>query len=215
MYKLYILYSTKDFKIRYVGITSKLLKVRLNEHLKNYKKLKTHKEKWINNSLLNNYEIRIKQVSFKTNKLEIKESEINLITLLRNKNYNLTNATYGGDGLLNPSSEVRLKMSKARKLYKWKDESRLKLSNLKLGKPSPTKGLVWKIESRLKLSNSKKGKPSNNQKIVFEYNLEGVFIKKWNNITEAAKYYDIVVSSITNNLKGLSKTCNKSIWKYE
>lgn len=34
MYKLYILYSTVDFKIRYVGITGKSLEKRLYHHLK-------------------------------------------------------------------------------------------------------------------------------------------------------------------------------------
>ena len=215
MYKLYILYSTIDFKIRYIGITGKSLDKRLYEHLSCSKNTITYKEKWINKSLINGYEIRIKKVLIRNTENEIKDSEIKLIAFLKSKNYKLTNTTSGGDGLFNPSKKVRLKISNSRKLYKWTEESKLKLSNSKKGKPSPVKGMIWSEESRLNASNSKKGIPSNNQKIIYQYDLNMNFIKSWENISTAAKYYNILITSIVNNLKKRTKTCNKYIWEYE
>lgn len=215
MHILYILYNNKDFKIRYVGITSKSLENRLYYHLKDAKHKRTHKEKWINKSIKNGFKISIKKIKICKCLNSLKSEEIKLIKYLKSRNYNLTNATSGGDGIFNPTKEVRRKISIATKKQVWTKERRKKLSDFKKGKPSSATGIKWKLESRLKLSNSKKGKPSNHVRPVIEYNLDNKFIKRWNSMTEAATYHNILVTSICNNLKGKSKHCNKSIWKYE
>lgn len=212
---LYVLYSTKDFLIRYIGITSKSLKERLYYHIKDSKYKRTYKEKWINKSLSENFEIRIKTIKKFNTLEELKKGEIELIKILRSKNYNLTNTTSGGDGLFNPSLDVRQKMRDFRYSYKWTEESREKLSKSKLGKTSPTKNLKWSKESKEKASKAKKGLPSNNKRKIVQYNLKGILLKVWDSITEAAKFYNISPGGISNNLKEKTKHCNKYKWKYE
>lgn len=49
---------------------------------------------------------------------------------------------------------------------------------------------------------------------IIQYSLEGYFIKEWDSITEASKFYNINISSISNCLCGKSKSSGKYIWKY-
>lgn len=213
MYKLYVIYSTKDFKVKYVGITKRSTEVRLKDHLKNIYRLKTYKDKWMISCLNDGYDIRIKTVRCCNTSEEVNLAEINLISYLLSKNYKLTNSTAGGDGILNPSNDVRKKISESRKRYKWTDESRLKLSNSKKGTTS-AKGCKWSDEAKAKQSLIHKGRPSYNKVSISEFTKDNQFVKRWNSISEAANYHNILVSSIANNLKGTSKTCNNLIFKY-
>ena len=49
---------------------------------------------------------------------------------------------------------------------------------------------------------------------ILQYDLEGNFIRKWNSIKEAADYYNINSSNISECLTGRNKSSNKFIWKY-
>ena len=51
--------------------------------------------------------------------------------------------------------------------------------------------------------------------VILQYSKSGDFIKEWSKIDDAAKYYNILNSAISNNLKGKSKTCKGFIWKYK
>src|SRR6187399_3319017 len=151
MHSLYIIYSTKDFKIRYVGITTHTLIERLYDHIKNSYRRRTYKEKWMFSLLSDGYDIRIKTVNTYNDLESLKSAEINLISYLLSKGYRLTNGTLGGDGLFSPSEDVRKKLANARRIYKWKEESRIKLSNSKKGNTN-SKGKKWKQISRDRLS---------------------------------------------------------------
>ena len=54
----------------------------------------------------------------------------------------------------------------------------------------------------------------NTNKLVNQYDLEGNFIKQWCSLTDAANYYNICISSITNCCKGKTLKANNFIWKY-
>jgi hypothetical protein len=214
MLSLYVLYSTKDFKIRYVGITTTTLKERLCRHIKSAFRRKTYKERWMFSSLSDGYDIRIKTVNTYSDLESLKKAEVNLISYLFDKEYDLTNSTLGGDGLFSPSEEVRKKIADSRRRYKWREESRAKLSESKKGNTN-SKGKKWKQISRDNFSKLKKGKPSNNRVPILQFDLSNNLIKRWDNISEAASFYGILPTSIVNNLKNRTKTSNNYIWKYE
>lgn len=65
-------------------------------------------------------------------------------------------------------------------------------------------------ETRMRMSKSRKGQPAKNKRAVI---LNGV--RLFPSISEAAQEMEIQITSISNNLKGLSKSTKVGIWKYE
>lgn len=91
-YYLYYLIDPNTNEVRYVGITYRP-KRRLTEHLYLSKKIKSHKDKWIN-KLLSNGQKPIFKIMLETeSKDEILQYEISNISKLTN----LTNLTTGGE----------------------------------------------------------------------------------------------------------------------
>lgn len=54
-----------------------------------------------------------------------------------------------------------------------------------------------------------------NQKFIYQFGIDGVFIKKWYTLQEAASFYKVNASCITDCAKGKQKTSAGFIWKYE
>jgi len=52
-------------------------------------------------------------------------------------------------------------------------------------------------------------------KPILQYNLQGAFIKEWNSLSIACKNYKLVIQSLSNCLRGKSKTAGGFIWKYK
>lgn len=52
-------------------------------------------------------------------------------------------------------------------------------------------------------------------KPVYQYDLNGSFLKKWNGIVEASKYYNISISGISNCCRMRIKTSNGFVWRYK
>jgi len=71
---------------------------------------------------------------------EAKRVESAWILRLRARGVDLTNATNGGDGLINPTAETRLKMSASHLGKKMPIEVRQKIQKANTGKPSHLKG---------------------------------------------------------------------------
>ena len=53
------------------------------------------------------------------------------------------------------------------------------------------------------------------KKSILQYTTDGMFLKKWNSISEASEYYNVSISSITQCLKHKHKTSRNYIWRYE
>lgn len=107
------------------------------------------------------------------------------------------------------SSNKGKKRDNGRTGKKHSDETRKKMREAHTGKTTSQ-------ETRTKQSISKKGSIPVNRKKVQKYNNAGVFIEEYNSITEAASKNNIkTISSIFNNLKGLTKTAGGFIWKYK
>jgi len=129
------------------------------------------------------------------------------------------------------SQETRDKISKNKKGIKHSEKTKKKLSQSHIGILNSEKtrkkisdgnrGKTVSVESRQKISKALKGKKKKfkerdgKKKAILQYDLNGNFIKEWESITIAANETNILHTSISNNLKNLSKTAGKFIWKYK
>lgn len=209
-YKVYVLYSTEDYKIRYVGSTNNLKK-RMLRHFSDYRMAR--RCEWIHGVQDRRYCIRYKTVCSFDDRQDAEKKEFEIIQYLLQRGDCLVNSV-GGKGLSCPSNDLSLKLSNIRKGIKWSSESKEKLKCSIRGRQSPAKGKKWSDYSKKKLSESKLGTPSNNRRRIAEYNKELVLLKTYDSITEAAAFNDCSVSNIQNCLAGRSKTANHKYYRY-
>lgn len=76
------------------------------------------------------------------------------------------------------------------------------------------KNTLSTIINRNKLSLRNLKLPNPQQKSILQYDKNGILIKRWNSITEAARYNKICNSSIRNMTRGLTKSAGGYVWKY-
>ena len=170
---IYCLSHPVTKEIRYVGATKDWVK-RYTEHLK--EKSDTYKCRWVQSILRQGMRPELSLLE-ETDEYNWQEREEYWIKDLKEKKYKLTNATDGGEGVINPSQETRIKRGLAisrantgRRMEEWvkkkisktvsrilighhvSKETRLKFSKAKLGiKLSP--------EHRNKIGDALRGKP--------------------------------------------------------
>ena len=83
----------------------------------------------------------------------------------------------------------------------WCDASYNQLHAVKLGLTHP-----W--------MKGKKGKNCIFSKVVYQYSLNGVFIKKWDAISDASRKLNIPTSNIVRSCKNKTRTAGGYKWKY-
>lgn len=114
----------------------------------------------------------------------------------------LTNFTDGGQGLYNPSNEIR-------------NKKRLSM----LGKNVGEKNGMKKAEARAKASKSKKGKytgiESPVSKAVDCFDLDGKYVRSYVSIAEAEKDTGVANPNISKVCKGIRSRAGNYIWKYK
>lgn len=71
------------------------------------------------------------------------------------------------------------------------------------------KGIKQSEETRLKKSNSALARH------VFQYSLNGSFIKSWNRIIDVERQLNIANQSITNCCKGIKNSAGGFVWRYQ
>lgn len=122
---------------QYVGLTEKSIIERFEQHIKLSKNGKYYLHNAIKKYGKDNF--IIEEIE-KCNSIdELKQREIYWIKKLNSKTPNGYNMTDGGDGLLNPSSEIREKMSKAKKGKKLSDSHKFKLHLASLNQSEETR----------------------------------------------------------------------------
>jgi len=108
------------------------------------------------------------------------------------------------------SEVTRKKMSESRKGHHVSEETRRKIGYA-------NRGHIMSDEQKLAISKAHKGKMmgcgNSFARKVRQYTKEMIFLKEWSCISYAKRELGISVSSICNNLKGLSKTAGGFIWK--
>ena len=111
---IYALVDVVTLQVRYIGKTKKSIEKRLVEHLISARGNKqSHKVNWIRKCKGRIVVQLIEEVS--STKLD--QAEQKWIKYYRDRGYPLTNETDGGEGLTNPSKEVRKAISRGRRLW--------------------------------------------------------------------------------------------------
>ena len=114
VHTIYGLYDPDDEnQVRYVGYTHFSPEQRIIDHVTGAKKFvsRTHKQKWIRKLLRKGIRPAFKILEITTAK-DWKKREQYWIKELRAQGHRLTNSTEGGEGLINPSKDVRERISK-------------------------------------------------------------------------------------------------------
>lgn len=138
----------RNGELRYIGQTIKPLDARLKEHLwASSLKKATHKNYWIKSLLAKGLKPEIQVIQELYTLDDLNKAEDYYIKFFKEQGCDLTNSRDGGIGMRNPSSDVRLKMSMAKR-----------------GKPSPRKGKSWMTEeTKEKLREANLGKKASEQ----------------------------------------------------
>jgi len=193
----------------YIGITSRDLKTRLSEHIRNNNSGKF--KDWINTQINNNIEILISEIEI-VSKKEIKNREIFWIQHFKENGFEILNGNNGGGGPVELTDEQKNKLSESRigdknpfygKSHSTKSLKKISDNNAKywLGKKLPKK----MIENLVEI----------NSKSIIQLNKNNILIKNWNSITEASISLNVDASSIVKVLKNKRKTAGNYVWKYK
>lgn len=175
MIKIYKLIDPRDNTIKYIGKTKQNdIKKRLNGHIRmSLKNSSTKKEKWICSLLSKGLSpiIEIVEECFEYN---WEEREIHWINYY-SEIYNLTNSTIGGDGV--------------------KDNSGIKNGMFgKKHKKSSKEKMSMKAKERRGVKNSRAKK-------IYQYSLNGEFIRSWNYCKKASDYFNISPGNLSSAAK--------------
>lgn len=164
-YKIYTLNEPCSNIIRYVGLTGQTIKQRFYDHYKCT--VKTHKADWIRSVKKRGLRPKIRIIESGLTLDEAKKQEIYYISKYKELGYDLTNGTNGGDGMFNPSAEVREKMGNAHRGKKLSAQQIEGIRKRNTGlKRTPeqkkrmsegSKGKIIPPETRKKISESRKG----------------------------------------------------------
>ena len=159
----YFLIDPRNNAIRYVGITTRDLNLRLSLHVQSANRSSTiksiHKNNWIKLVLADgSFPVIVQQVIFDT----LQEAllwEITTIAQLRNAGHDLTNATNGGEGNQgwSPTQETRRKMALA-KLGKQGNHRKPHSEATRQRLRKAQTGKIHSAETRAKMSASGIGK---------------------------------------------------------
>lgn len=190
--------------------------------LRHFSELKNNKHK--NTKLQNSYNKHGKD-NFVFSILEevnekgalISREQYYIDTMLPEYNINLiANSSLG----VKRSEETKEKIKKANlglKHPSWRNEIK---SAAQCGENHWTKVKAFSEDAKNKMSDSQKELYKNgyvhpNKKTILQYSLDMVFIKKWESATEAGRVLDCSNVGICQCAKGIIKTSNKFIWRYE
>lgn len=233
-HKIYFL-SSSEFPtyFRYVGRTMRELSYRLAQHVR--EKFENYKCRWIKKELKKGNKIIITEIETNISRENIPSKEVYYFKLLLELGYSLTNGTECGEGVMIPTKEQREATAKRNigNRYGYRphtEESKLKMSIAKKGKPNGREGKKMSKEFSEKMSLIHKGKKiSQEQKdhlskifkgkklpekaiinaakkrrkkvIIKDFNTNEI-IKKFESFKEAAEYLKVNPSSISNIVAG-------------
>ena len=189
----------------YFGVTQQDLKIRWQQHKCNSNKKNYYLYNAMKKYGFNNFKI---EIVFEANtKEEMIEKEMELINLYKTNNrlYGYNNST-GGESSRKGcklTQDTKDKISESQKNRERKPHSKETKEKMSLSAKGRNMDLAQKKSALLR-----KGKPAHNCKKII-LNNEIIF----NSMTEASKELKICVSTISNNIIGLSKKTKLGIWK--
>jgi group I intron endonuclease len=215
---IYALVSEEDQKnIKYIGVTSKTPSNRLSNHIYEAKKTpnKTDKTKWITSVNYKLKQIILDIVDFETAYFW----EQYWISQFKTWGFVLVNSNNGGGGLGKRSIEFSAWLSNRNKGNKYNlgkthsEDTKLKMSNKKLGKPSPRKGIEVLEKTKEKQSKAKIGSVGNatgfkhteetknkKRKKVLQISINGQIINEFTSVSDVSNYFSVNISTISKRL---------------
>ena len=181
--KIYVLKDPVSKEIRYCGQTTKTLEYRLNGHIQGAKRFKHHAANWIK-SLLNRGLIPVIEIIEICDTSILNDREIFHINNLREIGVNLTNISDGGQSGSCKNHTVEAK-EKISKFMKSYKKSEEHINKMKrsLGKQ------------------------------IYQYSLNGDFIREYYSAVEASEFTELEVSGIRYAAKR-DGICGDFQWRY-
>jgi hypothetical protein len=178
----YVVYCLRDpltLEIRYIGITSMKLSKRLGSHMRPRPSDRCHRTHWIASLRDRGLIAVIEPIETLTGRDQAAAREQYWIAMFRSYGFRLTNSTAGGEGMNDPCTETRLKLSVAMKGKKKSLEHAKAISAGKKGRPNSPEHIAkvaaakrgrpghrHTAESRAKLSASHKGRKFSDEHIA-------------------------------------------------
>ena len=97
------------------------------------------------------------------------------------------------------------------------EEQKKNWSKMRKGQPSPCgfAGKSHKEESKSKTSQTLKNNPNVKRTKVFQYDIEGNFLREFQSISDASKFVGTTPSNIKYTCEGKFKHCKGYKWSYE
>lgn len=196
----------------YIGITKCSINKRWSEHKSKSKSYNTHLYKSIRKHGINSFKIEILKEF--NNEQDMYSYEIESI-----QKYNSRNRSYGYNNSI--GGEIS---SKGRKLS---EETKKKISERQKNRcrPRHSEETKKKISDRAKgrdmtkatisSANKRRGKPAHNRVCVLQFDLDDVFINKFNSLTEAAKSINGLTTAFGALRRKRLKTYKGYKWKFE
>jgi group I intron endonuclease len=205
----YISNENKPTEPVYIGITSRDLKTRLSEHVRNNNSGKF--KDWINIQIKNNKEILISEIEV-VPKDKVKNREIYWIQYFKGHGFGVLNGNNGGGGPIELTDEQKNKMSESRIGNKNPFYGKSH-SNKSLKKISDNNSKYW-LGKKLSKEAIKSRSEKRNIPII-QLDKNSNLIKIWKSISEASDVLNIDSSSIVKVLKNKRKTAGNYVWKYK
>lgn len=145
MNTIYLLIDPRTGLVRYVGVTAGPLNVRMRKHLHMARRGEdSHRSAWIRQLL----ELGVSPLPWVLELTLDRRRECFWIAHYRSAGIDLTNGTDGGDGLTNPSPELRQKIADSVRGFRHTAEARAKIRAAQLGRPKYQPS-GWKKKHRL------------------------------------------------------------------
>lgn len=231
-YKIYTLEHPISKEIRYIGFTSMALNIRLNSHIYEARntRINTKNSCWIKSLLKKGLKPKIELLDEFNDNWQFWEQY--WISQFKAWGFKLTNLTIGGEGNIGykPTEKV---LSKIRKVYckydvngkfikKYKSITEAaKDNNTSIGCINQaaktlgfSKGYQWRYYSKGYRKNIGKCETMLRDVKIYQYSLNGDFIKEWSSIGEIVKILNIKGANINKVLKGIRDTAGNYQWRY-
>lgn len=107
------------------------------------------------------------------------------------------------------AAEVLRRLNLGKTGFKHSEESKKKMSESAVGRKHTE-------ETKQKISDKNKGRDASyNYKKVYQYSLEGIFIKEWDSVTEASNITNILICDISSCCLKNKHAAGKFQWRYE
>jgi hypothetical protein len=206
---IYVLKDPRNNEIRYVGKTVKKLSDRLCSHICVAKKREVinHRTNWIYSLLSQGLEPIMELIETVPVNEGWQERERYWIKHYRELGYNLVNVTDGGGGDGPIVCKWNVNRHSGMRGKKMSDEHRAKIS----------KSLKGKVRTKAhcqRISETKFGGLNPLAKTVFQYGMDGIFIREWACTMDVQRELSIEHSSISKSCSGKASSAGGFQWRY-